>query len=138
MSPDRLDASATSLHTLVALDRTALARRWTTVFQSPVPRNAHVALLRGALAWHEQVAHAGEGDIRPLLRRLRRQAGSTATAVLTPGTRLLREWQGQTHHVTVLSNGFAYDGTTHRSLTAIARQITGTRWSGPLFFGLRP
>jgi hypothetical protein len=138
MSPDHLDASATSLRTLASLDRNALARRWITVFKSPVPRNAHVALLQGALAWHEQVAHEGEGNIRQLIRRLRRQAGSPASAaVLTPGTRLLREWQGQTHHVTVLSDGFAYEGKIYRSLTAIARQITGTAWSGPLFFGLR-
>jgi len=57
---------------------------------------------------------------------------------LTPGTRLLREWQGQTHHVTVLAQGFEYGGKTYRSLSAIARQITETAWSGPLFFGLRP
>jgi len=57
---------------------------------------------------------------------------------LTPGTRLLREWQRQTHHVTVLAQGFEYGGKTYRSLTAIARQITETAWSGPLFFGLRP
>lgn len=56
---------------------------------------------------------------------------------LAPGTRLLREWQGQTHHVTVLASGFEYSGRTWRSLTAISRSITGTAWSGPLFFGLR-
>lgn len=53
------------------------------------------------------------------------------------GTRLVREWQGVEHHVTVLVDGFEYQGRTYRSLSAVARSITGTRWNGPLFFGLR-
>jgi hypothetical protein len=57
---------------------------------------------------------------------------------LKPGTRLIREWQGRTHDVLVLDDGFSWQGTHHRSLSAIARKITGTAWSGPLFFGLKP
>jgi hypothetical protein len=53
------------------------------------------------------------------------------------GTRLVREWQGVEHHVTVLADGFEYQGRKYLSLSAIARAITGTRWNGPLFFGLR-
>jgi hypothetical protein len=54
------------------------------------------------------------------------------------GTRLLRHWQGVEHCVTVLDDGFEYQGAKYRSLSAIARTITGTRWNGPLFFALRP
>ena len=68
---------------------------------------------------------------------LKRAASASPGAGLSPGTRLLREWQGVTHHVTVLASGFEYSGRTWRSLTAISRSITGTAWSGPLFFGLR-
>ena len=57
---------------------------------------------------------------------------------LKPGTRLVREWQGQTYEVLVLDEGFSWQGTQHRSLSAIARKITGTAWSGPLFFGVKP
>ena len=53
------------------------------------------------------------------------------------GTRLIREWQGVEHQVTVLTDGFECQGRKYRSLSAIARAITGTRWNGPLFFGLR-
>jgi hypothetical protein len=53
------------------------------------------------------------------------------------GTRLIREWQGIEHHVTVMTDGFEYEGRKYKSLSAIARAITGTRWNGPLFFGLR-
>ena len=56
---------------------------------------------------------------------------------IKPGTRLMREWRGRSHEVLVLDDGFSWQGTLYRSLSAIARQITGTAWSGPLFFGLR-
>ena len=56
---------------------------------------------------------------------------------LSAGATLLREWNGETHEVRVLEKGFDYRGHKHRSLSAIAREITGTRWSGPAFFGLR-
>jgi hypothetical protein len=54
-----------------------------------------------------------------------------------PGTRLLREWRGQTHEVIATEQGFIYQGKSQKSLSGIARQITGTRWSGPVFFGLK-
>jgi hypothetical protein len=55
----------------------------------------------------------------------------------TPGTRLVREWNGQRHEVTAVEGGFEYNGRKHRSLSAIAKAITGAHWSGPQFFGLR-
>jgi hypothetical protein len=57
---------------------------------------------------------------------------------LIAGTRLIRQWQGVEHCVTVLDDGFEYQGARYRSLSAIARAITGTRWNGPAYFGLRP
>src|SRR5438067_7839 len=57
---------------------------------------------------------------------------------LKPGTRLVREWQGRTYDVLVLDDGFSWQGTSYRSLSALAGKITGTAWSGPLFFGLKP
>ena len=56
---------------------------------------------------------------------------------LKPGTRLIREWQGRTYEVVVLDDGLSWQRTHFRSLSAIARKITGTAWSGPLFFGLK-
>jgi hypothetical protein len=56
---------------------------------------------------------------------------------IKPGTRLLRQWNGTTHRVLVVENGFEYEGERYKSLSVIARKITGTRWSGPLFFGLK-
>jgi hypothetical protein len=55
---------------------------------------------------------------------------------MKPGTRLVREWNGRTYHVEVTKNGFVWNGKTHRSLSVIAREITGAQRSGPRFFGL--
>jgi hypothetical protein len=73
----------------------------------------------------QQLKESGEGQIR-------------ARPELKPGTRLVREWQGRTYEVLVLDDGFSWQGTSYRSLSAVARKITGTAWSGPLFFGLKP
>lgn len=72
---------------------------------------------------------------RKAVQAMKRTAAGTAT--LSPGTRLLREWQGRTYHVTVIASGFEFGGKVWRSLSAIARSITGTAWSGPALFGLR-
>ena len=68
-----------------------------------------------------------------------RDSGEIATEVvqrIRVGARLVREWNGRTYTVTVEEEGFTYAGRNYRSLTAIAREITGARWSGPRFFGL--
>jgi hypothetical protein len=57
--------------------------------------------------------------------------------VLRPGTQLLRDWKGETHRVTVLADGFEWRGTRHRSLSAVAKAITGTNWNGYAFFGVK-
>src|SRR5206468_5363452 len=69
-----------------------------------------------------------------------KQAGASRIYLrpqLKPGTRLMREWQGRTYEVVVLDDGLSWQGVQYRSLSAIARKITGTAWSGPLFFGLK-
>ena len=73
----------------------------------------------------------GDGEIAPMNRRKRKDNAPVA------GTRLIREWQGERHEVTVVVGGFEFDGRRYRSLSAIAREITGTQWNGPDFFGLR-
>ncbi len=129
------------LEELVALDRIKLIERWTAVFGCPAPRNCQVTLLRNALAWNLQMTNLERSESADCNRILKQLQRSNATSLVSdshaPGTRLLREWQGQTHHVTVLTRGFEYNGKPYRSLSAIARHITGTPWSGPQFFGLR-
>ena len=122
---------------LAALDRAGLAERWTSIFGCPAPRGCRSPLLRGALAWRLQMRASPEWRSAAAPARLARSLRPATPTALAPGTRLLREWQGCTHQVTVTAHGFEHDGKTYRSLTAITRHITGTAWSGPLFFGLR-
>jgi hypothetical protein len=81
------------------------------------------------------------GGLKPAIRRALAGEGCdrvvNRTRELRPGTVLLREWQGATHQVTILENGVLFRSKRHRSLSAVARLITGQVWSGPLFFGLK-
>jgi hypothetical protein len=91
------------------------------------------------IAWRlqEQVFGGLDRESLSFLEGLARHGGSPRRQ-LKPGTVLVREYQGQRHTVTVAPDGFNWQGTTYASLSAIARAITGTAWSGPRFFALRP
>lgn len=129
---------------LQELDTAALRTLWGEIFGRPPPKHANRDLLPRALAYNIQVQ--AFGGLRPATRRRLARAAeeiaagrtpSAPPAVVKPGTRLLREWQGVTHEVIVMEDGVQYRGKTWSSLSAVAREITGTRWSGPLFFGLK-
>jgi len=125
---------------LAELDRMSyaqLVKSWQETFYHPPPAKCGEALLRGALAWQIQ-AKQSDGFLVSELNAIRRSATSSVqTLNLSAGSRLVRVWQGDTHQVTVLEKGFEYAGQHWISLSAIARAITGTRWSGPVFFGLK-
>lgn len=117
---------------LMQMDRAALIAHWQAVFGVPPPLKCREELLRQALGWKLQASV--QGGLTGMQKRALRHS---ASPVLQPGSRLIRVWQGETHQVTVLENGYSYDGRQWRSLSAIARAITGTPWSGPVFFGIR-
>ncbi|MGE0652275.1 MAG: DUF2924 domain-containing protein [Alphaproteobacteria bacterium] len=131
---------------LDALTRAGLGVRFEELFGRPAPKGMSSPPLRRIVAYRLQEISAG-GPNRALKQRLKRLAedlrkgrsvSSPQPAIrIKPGTRLLRDWQGHTHSVTVTEGGFQYRDRTYRSLSVIAREITGTRWSGPAFFGLR-
>lgn len=130
---------------LQGLDTSALRARWAKAFGRPAPRHMSHDLLLRAVAYHVQ--EQSEGGLSKAARKhlvkltvsddkVARAATSHAPR-LKSGARLVREWHGKIHDVTVLDDGFNYRGVHYTSLTRIALDITGTRWSGPLFFGLR-
>ena len=135
-----------ALSRLLTLDIGELRQQWRGLYKTQAPRNLSRELLVQAVAYRLQ--ELARGGLRPepqrQLRRIAQQfkdigaASIRARPELKPGTRLMREWQGRTYDVLVLDDGFSWQGTRYRSLSAIARQITGTAWSGPLFFGLKP
>ena len=125
-------------------DAATLRRNWTTLFGTNPPIRISRELMIRALSYRLQEKAFGglQRSIRRELIRLAAEFQSTgsisiaATAGVKPGTKLIREWRGRTHEIEVLTDGFAWSGRRYRTLSEIARTITGTRWSGPRFFGL--
>jgi len=121
------------------MDRTALIAVWSEIFGTPVPKRLSRPFLRRFLAFEAQARQFG-GLPKGFVEKLTKTAVDKPEArspALRPGGRLIREWNGVTYAVDVIEGGFLWDGQRHSSLSAIARAITGTRWSGPRFFGLK-
>ena len=119
---------------LERMDLEGLREAWPRRF-GPPPTLRSADLLRRVLAWKVQAAELGGLDAQT--RRLLRQTSTQRGPRLEPGARIAREWKGALHEVEVTEAGFGYAGRTYDSLSEIARHITGTRWNGPRFFGLR-
>lgn len=134
------DAVERELAALAGLDRTALLERWRRAFGRDAPPRLSRALMEKAVAYDIQVRAFGGLSARTVraLRAAAKAGGGPASNRLPgSGARLVREWNGALHEVEVLEDGYLWRGARHRSLSAIARAITGTRWSGPRFFGLK-
>jgi hypothetical protein len=128
-----------SIIDIEAMERPALTAAWSDVFSTPVPKRLSSPFLRRFLAFEVQARQFG-GLPKGFVERLGRADAEKPEArspTLRPGGRLIREWNGTTHVVDVIEGGFVWDGQRHTSLSAIARAITGARWSGPRFFGLK-
>ena len=137
-------ALAEELAALPDLPLDTLKRRWRDLYGAPPPSRLGRALMVRAIAYRmqEQALDGLRLATRRRMARIAEEIGAGRTpsappATIKPGTRLLRDWQGDTHEVIVLEDGVQYRGKVWTSLSAIAREITGTRWSGPLFFGLK-
>jgi hypothetical protein len=120
------------------LNRTVLIEQWRRLYGCLPPKYLSLQLIQSVLAWEEQARVMG-GLPAKMLRTLHNASGlQTAKRITTlnTGAVLVREWNGRTYQVSVLEEGFRMDGKDYTSLTAIARKITGAKWSGPRFFGL--
>jgi Protein of unknown function (DUF2924) len=135
---------------LRGLDLGRLRARWQSVFQRPAPAHLTRHLLFAVIACRVQADRFGDLDhaTRQVLDRLdTKETGLTTSAhlasfdqkrsKLTPGTVLVRVWDRQSQRVMVMADGFAWNGQTYDSLSKVALAITGTKWNGPRFFGLR-
>ena len=147
-----VERAAAEVAALSGMSREELAELWEQRFGSAPPRGCGRQLLELAAAYGVQErafgrvskakrrkpdqdqGHDDQGGARQKRRSIAGPA--IARAAMKPGTRLVREWNGRTHHVEVAADGFVWNGKTHRSLSVIAREITGAQWSGPRFFGL--
>src|SRR5260370_16161070 len=124
----------------------ALQAVWTGIFGALPPKGLSRRLLEHAAAYDLQAKALG--GLKPAVRRKLLQSGRIRPSPvdrsprrhrpgpLSPGSRLVREWRGRSHTVEVVDRGVLYAGRRYRSLSEVARTITGARWSGPRFFGL--
>jgi hypothetical protein len=132
------------IEALDTLDTSALRSSWQKLYRSPAPKTFRRALLIRALAY--QIQAKAFGGLAPKTQKLllkyaaNAEQGTFTTAGtrrrLRPGTRLIRAYDGKTHTVEVLADAFAWNGQKFRSLSAIAKAISGTNWNGHVFFGL--
>jgi hypothetical protein len=133
------------LNALRDLSKPALCKLWEELFEASPPPQLRADLMIPILAYRiqEQAFGALRATTRSRLRTLsvafEKDAGSAIASAptLRPGTRLVRQWRDQVHLVNVEANRYEYRGALYQSLSEIARLITGTRWSGPLFFGIK-
>ena len=143
MSGRHHERNREALSRLPHLDLAELRELWCHLYKTEAAPRLSCELLVRAVAYRMQEVAAG-GPRLELQRQLRqiglelRQTGRLRIRPqLKPGTRLMREWRARSYEVLVLDDGFSWQGMHYRSLSAIARKITRTAWSGPLFFGLR-
>ena len=126
----------------LALDR--LREEWRRLHQTPPPKRLSRDILLRGITYKMQENAIG-GLSKAILRRLQTPAPTEAPSAnkrrprpsFKPGTRLVREWHGVTHTVVILADGVEWRGQRYRSLSVVAREITGAHWSGPRFFGLK-
>jgi|SRR5215469_2289274 len=144
-SSQRTEQISAQIGALASLSMNELKVRWRDLYDTEPPPRISRGLLTRAIAYRLQERAFGGLDAatRRLLERgaedrPRRGRQQVAPArKVSPGTLLIREWHGAAHQVTVLEQGVVYHGKRYGSLSEVARLITGARWSGPLFFGLR-
>ncbi len=126
------------------LPRPVLVERWTSFHGTAPPKGTSRQLLELSAAYDLQASvYGGLGRKRQkqlllIFRSGDGGKGGEASPALKPGSRLVRVWNGRSHHVEVTEHGFAWNGQAFKSLSAVAREITGARWSGPRFFGVGP
>ncbi len=135
------------LSELSTAGRAELLAIWTATIGKPPRFRASRELLASALAWQLQerkfggLSGATKRKLRVMARAQERKKRSAqlpaASTNLRPGTVISKQWRGAQHVVMVLADGFQHQGTVYGSLSRVAREITGTRWNGPAFFGLR-
>ena len=129
------------IEVLRSLGTAALRQEWVRVWKEPAPMLGHDLLRRG-IAWklqeqlHGGLPRAAARELERFARLVERGKPLGLERVAKPGTRLVRQWRGRTFHVAVMDDGFLFDDRRYASLSQIAQVITGTKWSGPRFFGL--
>lgn len=136
MTAVKADRYRQALTVIDGFDRSDCVDNWRQVFGRSPPKHLSVQFMKRVLLWSAQTSHLG-GVSKATQRTMKAIArGKTAPPIAKPGAQLIREWNGRTYQVQIADDGYTMDGKNWRSLSAIAKHITGAHWSGPRFFGL--
>jgi hypothetical protein len=137
-SSDR-EAVEAEIERIASLGLDDLRTLWRTTFRTSAPKGFTKDLIARFICWHiqEQAFGGLDHDTAKILNGFAQSPKAPPMRRLKPGTLLVREYHGERHTVTVVSGGYVWRETTYASLSTIAREITGTSWNGPRFFGLR-
>jgi hypothetical protein len=140
MKPEPLTAGcAREIAGLCDLSRADLVERWVGLHGSPPIKTMTEGLLARGIAYEIQIRQLGglTPPEKKALGALAQGRSNPSPGALKTGTRLYRSWRGVTQEILVLEGGYGWQGKSYASLSGVARAITGTRWSGPRFFGLQ-
>ncbi|WP_082182036.1 DUF2924 domain-containing protein [Aestuariivita boseongensis] len=136
MSAGASDAVTILIAEVDACDRAACLNRWRAAFDCPPPKHLSQQFMKRVLIWEAQNRALGGVSVKTTRRLKQIASGKSLPTTAKPGSHLVREWNGRTYQVEVVDGGYVMDGKTWRSLSAIAKHITGAHWSGPRFFGV--
>ena len=137
MSTDHFCELAARIADIDVMDRSECLERWRETFGRPPPKYLSPQFMKRVLIWETQNEALGGVSIKTTRRLGQIASGKAPPTNAKPGSHLIREWNGRTYQVEVVDDGYVMDGKTWRSLSAIARHITGAHWSGPRFFGVQ-
>lgn len=136
MSVDRPENLPLLMAEIETMDRSGCLDNWQKAFGRPPPKYLSPRFMKRVLIREIQCRLLGGVPAKTERALKRLAAGKAPPTTAKPGSHLVREWNGRTYQVEVTGDGYTMDGKTYRSLSAIARHITGAQWSGPRFFGL--
>ena len=137
MSTGQPDKVPNLIAQIEAFDRAECLDRWKVMFGRPPPKHLSPQFMKRVLIWEIQNRALGGVSAKTKRRLQQIASGKTAPTTAKPGSHLVREWNGRTYQVEVKDGAYVMDGKSWRSLSAIAKHITGAHWSGPRFFGVQ-
>ncbi|SFM79159.1 DUF2924 domain-containing protein [Shimia aestuarii] len=137
MATDNIHKLEDAIVAVEELDRPGCLDQWREAFGRLPPKYLSPQFMRRVLIWQLQNRLLGGLSAKTERQLKQITSGNAPPTVAKPGSHLVREWNGRTYQIEVIDGGYVMDGRTWRSLSALARHITGARWSGPRFFGVQ-
>ena len=125
------------LLSLAQMDKEELVEKWKELFGKNPPEYGPVFMRRRLAHKVQELFYGGLSEVIKERMLLQKRTPSRNTGLLKPGNRIIREWHGNQYEVIIRPNGVEFEGQLYRSLTAVAKKITGTHWNGKIFFGVK-